>query len=68
MNVVHERDRIAAKYGFATYAELLDISIPLPAMGGDRFKSYLARGMGYWFVWDDHTQPYGDPPEPESLE
>lgn len=58
MNEPREREEIAQRYGFASYAELLDISEALPLIPGDRVKCYLARHPdGRWFVWEDPTQP-----------
>ena len=61
---MHNRDEIARRYGFETFAELLDVSDPLPRMPGDKAQSYVARhGKGYWFVWQDAPRmetPAGD--------
>jgi len=51
---MHDREEIARRYGFSSFAELLDISAPLPMGAGDTHESYLARHpKGHWFVWDD---------------
>jgi hypothetical protein len=38
-----DRDEIAHRYGFESFAELLDISDPLPKLPGDKVQSYVAR-------------------------
>jgi len=49
-----DRDIIAKLYGFESFAELLDVSDPLPALPGDTTKSYVAwHPRGHWFVWED---------------
>jgi len=49
-----ERERIAYRHGFGSYAELLDISTPLPVMDEDLTQSYVARNpKGYWFIWEE---------------
>ena len=50
-----EREEIARRHGFQSYAELLDISDPLPRMPkDDPMQSYVARHPdGYWFVWEE---------------
>ncbi len=48
------KEEIARSHGFASYAELLDISDPLPKSPGDTVQSYVARhSRGYWFVSED---------------
>jgi hypothetical protein len=50
-----DREEIARLYGFDSFAELLDISDPLPKLPGESAKSYVARRAdGSWFVWEDH--------------
>ena len=52
-----ERAGIARRYGFETYAELLDASEELPLRPGDAARSYLVRQPnGRWFVWEAPTQ------------
>jgi len=52
--MMQHRDEIARRYGFASFAELLDVSDPLPMMPGETAHSYVARdARGYWFVWVD---------------
>jgi len=59
-----EREEIARRYGFGSYAELLDISEALPVMQG-MARCYLARRpRGNWFVWEDPTP--GLPPSKEA--
>jgi hypothetical protein len=56
------KDEIARNYGFATYAELLDISDPLPLLPGETVRSYVARRPdGTWFVWEDTDPPAVNP-------
>ncbi len=51
---MHNREEIARRYGFESFARLLEISDPLPKLPGDEFTSYIARHPnGYWFLWDD---------------
>ena len=54
-----ERERIANRYGFESYAELLDVSDELPVRpGSDAARTYIARSPGgHWFIWEDPTQP-----------
>jgi hypothetical protein len=55
-------DGIARQYGFETYAELLDISDPLPLLPGDTARSYVARRPnGDWFVWEDQAPLTANP-------
>lgn len=55
---MHSREEIARRYGFQSFAELLDISTPLPKQEGDAARSYLARHPnGYWFLWEDVPVP-----------
>jgi hypothetical protein len=64
---MNDRDEIAKLYGFESFAELLDISDPLPTLPGDATRSYVARHpRGHWFVWDDKPPPgLRDPPIPD---
>ena len=58
-----EREEIAQRYGFPSFAELLDVSNKIPMMPEDRVQSYLARHpKGHWFVWEDAPArlPVGD--------
>ncbi len=65
---MQDREKLTARYGFNSFAELLDISEPLPILPGDKAKSYVARSpLGYWFVWEDvylpaEAQERGNPP------
>ena len=66
--MVHEtmtadREEIARRYGFNSYAELLDISDTLPLMDGDAARSYMAHHpKGHWFIWQDLPRAeYDDP-------
>ena len=63
------RDDIARLYGFRSYAELLDISEPLPMLPGDTVRSYVARSpKGHWFVWEDCQEaPMQKPPAVDPL-
>jgi len=55
-----EREEVARRYGFETYAGLLDASDELPLRPGDAARSYLARQPnGRWFVWQDPTRDVG---------
>ena len=50
---MHHRDEIVRRYGCETFADLLDVSNPLPMMPGDKAASYVARHPdGTWFVWE----------------
>jgi hypothetical protein len=54
---MYDREEIAHRYGFETFADLLDISRPLPARPGDKTRSYFGRRRdGMWFVWEDTPQ------------
>jgi hypothetical protein len=58
---MHDKDQIARRYGFESYAALLDISDPLPNLPGDTAQCYIARHPnGNWFLWDDG--PPSSPP------
>jgi len=49
-----ERERIANRYGFNSFAELFDISNPLPMTPDDTARSYVAKHpKRHWFVWED---------------
>jgi len=49
-----DREEIARRYGFNSYAELLDMSHRLPATGEDTAPTYVARHpRGHWFIWED---------------
>jgi hypothetical protein len=57
-----DKNEIARRYGFETYAGLLDISERLPKLPGDTVQSYLARHpKGNWFVWEDVPVPEPEP-------
>jgi len=48
------REEIARRYGFDTYADLMNVSEEMPW----RPRTYIARRPdGGWFVWDDPTPP-----------
>ena len=52
------RDELARRYGFESFAALLDISTPLPSEEGEPYPCYLAYGTEKrWFLWRDDTQP-----------
>jgi hypothetical protein len=52
------RDELAKRYGFESFAVLLDISTLLPSEEGETFPCYLAYGTEKrWFLWRDDTQP-----------
>ena len=51
------REEIAKRYGFESFATLLDISTRLPAEDGETFPCYLAYGTEKrWFLWRDDSQ------------
>jgi hypothetical protein len=51
---MNDREEIANRYGFESFADLLDISDKLPRLPGDTAQSYVARSPdGNWFVWED---------------
>jgi hypothetical protein len=57
-----DKNEIARRYGFETYAELLDVSDPLPLLPGETVRSYVARNSnGNWFVWEDKSPPVANP-------
>ncbi len=48
------REEIARRHGFTSFAEMLDVSDPLPKMSTDAVQSYIARRPdGRWFLWHD---------------
>jgi hypothetical protein len=48
----HDRESLAKRYSFETYAELLAASFKLPNGPGEVIESYVAKHRnGYWFVW-----------------
>ncbi len=60
---MHYREELAKRYGFNSFAELLDISEPLPKLPTDKAQSYVARRPdGTWFVWEDAPPPDDKPP------
>ncbi len=62
MGLQEDREEIARRHGYPSYAELLDISEKLPMTQGDRMQTYVARHpKGHWFVWED--APGGPPAE-----
>ena len=51
---MHHRDEIARRYGFETFADLLDVSNPLPVTSGEKAMSCVPRHPGgTWFVRED---------------
>ena len=55
---MHDREGLARYYGFNSFAELLEISDPLPKFPGDKAQGYVAlKSDGTWFVWDDAPPP-----------
>ena len=50
-----EREEIAQRYGFQSFAELLDVSDSLPRMPDDgQTQAYMAwHPKGYWFIWEE---------------
>ena len=54
---MHVREEIARRYGFESFALLLDVSEKLPLSATDTMQSYIARRSdGTWFVWEDPPQ------------
>jgi hypothetical protein len=52
------REEIARRYGFESFAVLLDISQPLPKLQGDDVQWFVARkSNGNWFLWQDAELP-----------
>jgi len=52
-----EREAIANRYGFDSFAELFDISDPLPMTPDDTARTYVAKHpQGHWFLWQDVPQ------------
>jgi len=48
------REELSKRYGYETFAELLDLSDALPILPGDTARTYIARRPdGTWFVWLD---------------
>lgn len=65
MGIEEQRAEIARRYGFPSYAALLDVSELLPVSPEDTVRTYLARrGDGRWFLWEDYTQALPPPEEP----
>jgi hypothetical protein len=49
---MRDGEEVASKNGFASKADLLRASVPLPKMEGDETQCFLTRSPdGYWFVW-----------------
>jgi hypothetical protein len=47
-----ERDQIAHRYGFDSFAELLAASFRLPRIDGELMQCFLVRRPdGSWFLW-----------------
>jgi hypothetical protein len=58
LNVTHDREELARRYGCTSFPELLAISRPLPKLTADEPQSYVAhRSDGRWFVWNDVPPP-----------
>ena len=52
------RNELATRYGFESFAALLDVSTLLPSEEGETYPCYLAYGTEKrWFLWRDDTQP-----------
>ena len=61
---MYDRDEIAKAHGFESFAELLDISDPLPKLSGETAQAYVAKHpRGHWFIWED--KPSGRASETE---
>jgi hypothetical protein len=57
--MIQSREEIAKRYGCETFAELLDLSNPLPMLPGDTARTYIARRPGgTWFVWLDPLEQH----------
>jgi hypothetical protein len=53
---MESQEKIARSHGFASFAELLNSSRPLPLEPRDGARSYIARDRkGNWFVWEEET-------------
>jgi hypothetical protein len=51
------REELAKRYGFESFAALLDISTRLPSEEGETIPCYLAYdNEKRWFLWRDDTQ------------
>src|SRR5262245_10275705 len=49
-----DREELAHHHGLQSFANLLEISHPLPPMPGELYRCYLAHHAdGHWFIWDD---------------
>jgi len=49
-----DRDELARHHGFISFADLVDVSDPLPMSQGETSRSYLAKlPSGNWFIWKD---------------
>lgn len=56
-----DRAAIAKRYGFNSYAELLDASFRLPKVPGEVMQSYVCKHRnGHWFVWQGAPQKPGE--------
>ncbi len=54
------REEIARRHGFASFAEMLDVSDPLPMLPSDKARTYMARKpKGQWFLWEDVPEGNG---------
>ena len=62
-----EREEIAQRYGFESFAELLDLSTALPMLPADTAQAYVARRPnGRWFIWEDVPDTQGGSHQPDS--
>ena len=60
---MHDREEIARRYGFESFAQLLDVSEKLSLSAPDVVQTYIARRSdGTWFVWEDARR--SELPEP----
>jgi hypothetical protein len=56
------REELARRYGFTSFAELLEASERISGADKGQAQSYIARRRdGTWFVWEDAPPP----PEPQ---
>ncbi len=58
------REELAKRYGFSSFAELLEASERISGADKGQVPSYIARRPdGTWFVWEDAPPPPGVPHE-----
>lgn len=63
MAAPHELAEIARRYGFQSFAQLLEASEALPRADEEEARVFLARRAdGRWFLWEDRL-PESPPPE-----